>query len=724
MKRIVIILVAIFFATQFTNAQDKQLTLKDAIYYNSKTLPQSLRGFKWKHNSDQFTFIEDNKVIVGNAKNDKRKTLFEFDQLKESYIHEKSDTLKYFPQFKWVSDNTIFFKYANAYYSYNYKNNELKELCSHAAEVENVDIEDNTYALAYTKENNLYVSKDGKEYAVSNESDKGIISGKEVHRREFGINTGTFWSPKGNLLAFYRKDETMVTNYPIVDVSTRIAEVNPEKYPMAGMKSHHVTLGIHNINTKKTIFLKTGEPKEQYLTAVTWGPNEEYIYVALLNRDQNHLKLNKYNAQTGNLVKTLFEEKDEKYVEPERGLFFVKNNPNQFIWFSEKNGFDNLYLYSTEGELIRNLTNDKLIVTDLIGFSGNGEEVVFAAHPVNTIQRHIYSSELSTGEVKQLTKDQGTHIARLNDNGNYFVDIYSSHTQKIAREYNIFSLKGEKKQTILENQDPLKDYNLGETEIVNLEAEDGTPLFATLIKPSNFDEKKKYPAIVYVYGGPHAQLVTDSWLSGAGLFLNYMAQQGYVIFTVDNRGSANRGKAFEQAIHRNLGTVEVADQMKGVEYLKSLAYVDKNKIGVDGWSYGGFMTISLMLKHNDVFKVGCAGGPVIDWKYYEIMYGERYMGSPQNNPEGYENASLLNQVQNLKGKLLIIHGTADPVVVWQHSQAFLTKAIENGKQLDYFVYPGHKHNVRGLDRMHLYQKIQMYFDDYLKKGKTIVAASN
>ena len=264
------------------------------------------------------------------------------------------------------------------------------------------------------------------------------------------------------------------------------------------------------------------------------------------------------------------------------------------------------------------------------------------------------------------------------------------------------------------SENPLKDYNLGETEIIELKADDNTPLFAYLIKPSDFDPNKKYPAIVYVYGGPHAQLVTDSWLAGAGLFLNYMAQQGYVIFTLDNRGSANRGKKFEQAIFRNVGTVELADQMKGVEYLKTLPYVDTEKIGVDGWSYGGFMSISLMLKHPDVFKVGCAGGPVIDWKYYEVMYGERYMDTPQDNPKGYKNASLLNQVDNLKGKLLIIHGTSDPVVVWQHSQAFLKTAIEKGKQLDYFIYPGHEHNVSGIDRAHLYKKIQTYFDDYLK----------
>ena len=235
-----------------------------------------------------------------------------------------------------------------------------------------------------------------------------------------------------------------------------------------------------------------------------------------------------------------------------------------------------------------------------------------------------------------------------------------------------------------------------------------------MIKPINFDPKKKYPVLVYVYGGPHAQLVKNSWLGGAGLWLNYMAQQGYLIWTLDNRGSANRGFEFENSIFRNLGTLELEDQMQGINYLKSLDYVDVDRIGVDGWSYGGFMTISLMLKNPGVFKAGCAGGPVIDWKWYEVMYGERYMDTPQDNPEGYKNACLLNHVKDFEGRLLIIHGTMDPTVVWQNSLSFLQKCVDEDKLVDYFVYPGHGHNVGGMDRVHLWKKIEQYFNDNLK----------
>jgi dipeptidyl-peptidase-4 len=253
-----------------------------------------------------------------------------------------------------------------------------------------------------------------------------------------------------------------------------------------------------------------------------------------------------------------------------------------------------------------------------------------------------------------------------------------------------------------------------EIEVGTIKSADGVnDLCYRLIKPINYNDGKKHPVLVYVYGGPHSQMVTESWMSGANLYFMFLAQQGYVVFTVDNRGTDNRGFEFESIIHRNLGVAEMADQMKGVEFVKSLPYVDANRIGVEGWSYGGFMTISLKLTHPDVFKVGCAGGPVIDWKWYEVMYGERYMDTPQENPEGYKSTSLLGKVNNLDGRLLVIHGAEDPTVVWQHSLEFIDACIKAGKLVDYFVYPHHPHNVRGADRVHLYKKMFDYYQQNL-----------
>ena len=274
-------------------------------------------------------------------------------------------------------------------------------------------------------------------------------------------------------------------------------------------------------------------------------------------------------------------------------------------------------------------------------------------------------------------------------------------------------MNGKVTQTLLKAENPYKDYKVGELTLFQLKAEDGTPLNARLIKPVDFDPKKKYPAIVYLYGGSHAQLVSDSWRGGADRWMEMMAQKGYVVFTMDNRGSAHRGIKFEQATHRQLGTAELSDQLKGVDYLKSQPWVDAARMGIYGWSFGGFMTTSMMLKQPDIFKAAVAGGPVMDWRLYEVMYAERYMDTPEENPEGFESANLLSKVKNLKGRLLLIHGTVDDVVVWQHSLSFLKKAVDEGVLVDYFVYPGHPHNVRGKDRVHLMRKITQYFEDHL-----------
>jgi dipeptidyl-peptidase-4 len=467
---------------------------------------------------------------------------------------------------------------------------------------------------------------------------------------------------------------------------------------------------VYHLKTGKTVFMKTGEPKEQYLTAVTWGPESKLIYISLLNRDQNHLTVNSYNSETGELVRTLFEETNPHYVEPENPLYFRPEHNDEFVWVSERSGFDHLYLYNTKGEIIRQLTSGPWVVTGILGF--RGDELWFTGTKESPLEDNVYTVEIETGQITRISPDHGTHNAMVSKTGNYVLDIYSS--TDVTREYKLLNNKGKEMRVLLADSNPLAGYNLGKMSILTLKADDGTPLYCRMIKPINFDSTKTYPVIVYVYGGPHAQLITDSWLGGAGLFLNYLAEQGYIIWTMDNRGSANRGRDFEQIIHRQVGQVEVNDQMVGVNYLKTLTYVDTTRMGVDGWSYGGFMTISLMLNHPGVFKVAVAGGPVIDWKYYEVMYGERYMDTPQANPEGYEEASLLNKVDQLQGKLMVIHGTKDPTVVWQQSLTFLQAAIEHGKDIDYFVYPGHGHNMSGKDRAHLYEKISRYFNDFLK----------
>lgn len=566
----------------------------------------------------------------------------------------------------------------------------------------------------FNKENNLFIKdKNGNEIAISDEKDKGIVFGKAVHRDEFGIDKGVFWSPDGEKLAFYRMDETMVTDYPIVDISTRIATDKSIKYPMAGEQSHQVTIGVYDTGSGKTIYLKTGEPKDRFFTNVAWSPDEKYIYVAELNREQNHLKLNRYYAFSGELDKTLFEETHPKYVEPQNPVLFVKNNENQFIWQSRRDGYNHLYLYDTSGEMIKQLTKGDWEVTDLIGFDKKGKTIYFSSTNPSPMDRHIYSVDIKSGKIVRHTFASGMHSGMLSASGQYIIDRYSAHDNPGKTE--LIDTRNGKIVALASAQNPFEGYNIPTIEAGTIKAADNqTDLYYRIIKPANFDSSKKHPVAVYVYGGPHSQMVQNRWQYGLRGWELYMAQKGYIVFVMDNRGTSYRGADFENVIHRQAGVEEAKDQMCGVEFLKSLPYVDADRMGIHGWSFGGFMTITMLLNYPDVFKVGVAGGPVIDWKYYEVMYGERYMDTPQENPDGYKETSLLNKANRLKSRLLIIQGDEDPVVVMQHSLQFLKACIGAGTHPDFFIYPGHEHNMTGIDRVHLHEHITRYFDDFCK----------
>lgn len=597
---------------------------------------------------------------------------------------------------------------------YDFKLKETSAVYNIPENASNQDFSKESKSIAYTKANNLYlIDESGHETTITSDSAPSIKNGFSVHRNEFGIEKGTFWSPNGKYLAFYRMDESMVTDYPLVDVSSRVAELKDIKYPMAGMKSHHVSVGIFEPGTGKTIFLKTGAPKEKYLTNVSWSPDEKYLYIAELNRRQDTCNLVCYDVISGSRKLILFTETHPKYIEPENPVLFLKNNDNLFIWQSKRDGYNHLYLYDTKGILQKQLTTGYWDVTEVTGFDKSGENIYYVSTEVSPLDRHIYKLNIKTGNRTRISHEEGVHQPQLSYSGKYMLDTYSSldNPGKIV----ISDTKQLSDYTYFEAKNPYKNILLPEITLGSLKADDGkTDLYYRLIKPADFDASKKYPVIIYVYGGPKSQLVNNSWTGQARGWDIYMAQKGYIVFTLDNRGTNNRGRDFEDITYRQLGIIETKDQMTGVEYLKSLPYVNPNRIGVHGWSYGGFMTLNMMLRHPDVFKTGVAGGPVTDWKYYEIMYGERYMDSPKENPEGYSSTSMINKAENLKGRLLIIHGDEDPTVVMQHSLLFLKSAIKNGTHPDFFIYPGHGHNMTGHDRVHLHEHITRYFENFLK----------
>lgn len=694
-------------------SQTQQFTMNDAVLgLRTNLAVKNIRDFSFSNDGKSYLQMVKNAYLITDIATNKTDTLVSLYQVNQNLSADQK--LKALSPLKFLNNSKAYFSQKGKYFWLQKIGNSWQktEFASIPEDAENAQLLPDNQTIIYTIKNNLFVNINGKTLKITDDQNENIINGQSVHRNEFGINGGIFAAPNFQKIAFYRMDQSMVTDYPIIDWSVTPAENHNIKYPMAGNKSHEVSIGVFDVKTQTKKFLNIEGDKEQYLTSVTWSPDSKSIFVAVLNRAQNHMKLNQYDAETGNLVKTLFEEKDEKYVEPQHPLTFLPGSNKDFIWQSQRTGYNHLFWYSTDKGLVKQITKGDWLVNEILGFNEKKKEIYFSSTKETPLEKHLYKVNWQTTKITRLDKDAGIHNGVLSKDGTHLYDVFANaSTPRIAKIINTQTLQT---KNILTAENPLKNFQRPEIQNITLKADDGTPLYGKLILPTDFDKTKKYPVIVYLYNGPHLQLVTNNFPASGNLWYEYMAQRGYIVFTMDGRGSSNRGTQFEQAVFRNLGETEMKDQLKGVEYLKSLPFVNAEKMGIHGWSFGGFMTTSFMLKYPEVFKAGVAGGPVIDWNMYEIMYTERYMDTPKENPEGYAKANLLDKVQNLKGKLLMIHGAQDDVVVWQHSVKFLKSAVDKGVQLDYFVYPGHPHNVSGKDRVHLMQKVTDYFDLYLK----------
>lgn len=746
-------------ATNSSAQEKKTFTLNDVIpggdnYFN--LVPKSMPGLQWWGDICVRTDIENIKKI--DTKSGKESILVTLEEVNEALKngempykltgHIKPLHTLMAVSLPWSDRNVIIFtqyddRTPGQKYMiwYDFSKKKIVNLFNLQGEgPTNFDFcKENGY-MAYTIGNDLYVAHEGDFSSMVNpkvtgnqQQEKNVVYGQAVHRNEFGIMKGTFWSPKGTYLAFYRMDQSMVTDYPQVNTSTRIAELVPDKYPMAGMTSHKVTVGIYNVKDGKTIYLQAGDPTDRYFTNISWGPDEKSVFVIELNRDQNHAQLVQYDAASGEKLGILYEEKHTRYVEPQHPLTFLPWDNSLFIYQTQRDGFNHLYLMDTKTRLkgewktgkdsedqyceylkTTSLTEGDWLVQDILGFNTARKEIIIASTEISPLQTNIFSLNVKNGKRTLIGMEDGTHQVKLSASGTYLIDYFTSNN--VPREISILPTTGKKGTTLFTATDPLKEsYNLPEITVGTIKAADGeTDLYYRLIKPVNFDPSKKYPAIIYVYGGPHAQMIHNTRFYDARGWDLYMAQQGYVMLTVDNRGSDNRGIKFENCTFRHLGTEEMKDQVQGAKFLQSLPYVDANKIGVHGWSFGGFMTTNLMLTYPDIFKVGVAGGPVIDWQFYEVMYGERYMDTPQANPEGYKESNLRLKAGNLKGRLEVIIGGMDPTCVPQHSISFLRACIDAGTHPDFFIYPEDGHNMMGRDRVHLHEHITRYFLDHLK----------
>ncbi|MCU0441017.1 MAG: S9 family peptidase [Bacteroidia bacterium] len=719
--------------TSLLYAQNQLLTIEDAVLKQRTLLaPERLMQPDVIPNSNRFSFVRKlngkEVLIAVDANRHQYDTLLTIDQFKVIFKTIDSDlpVPERFPFLKWKSTDTIIFQYFTNYYVINIKQQTGNVLVKLPKEAENIEPNPTFSNFAFTIGNNVVslspndwakqlnmpkvVKQSDEKGFITKDGQSGIQYGTTVHRSEFGITKGLFWSPNGQRLAFYKQNETAVTDYRLMNFDSKPGTFDMIKYPMAGATSHTVSLMIKDFEKNRLFEVDTKAHADQYLTNISWSVDGAYLYIVVVSRNQKELKLNQYDGRSGVFIKTLFSETNEKYIEPEHPPLFLKNG-EQFIWMSKKDGFQQLYLYSTKGKFVKQLTSLPCDITEVLGLDEMEQSIYFLAAYGDGLERQLYRTTIAKGNTTKITTQPGMHKITMLRNGRYFLDNYSNTVTPgktlLLRE------DGAEVAVLLQSANPLAAYSPCIIELGTLKANDTkTNLNYRMIRSTNLDTTKKHPVIVYVYGGPHAQLITNSWLGGADLWLYYMAQQGYVVFTIDNRGSANRGITFEQATHKQFGKIELQDQLTGLQFVRNLGYVDSTRVGVFGWSFGGFMSTT-MITRTPHFKVGVAGGPVIDWRLYEIMYTERYMEKPQENEAGYKDADLTNYVNQLTGKLLLIHGTDDDVVLWQHSLTYLKKCVEQGVDVDYFVYPDHKHNVLGKDRVHLMKKVSAYFKLHL-----------
>lgn len=693
-------------------AQKKEFTLSDAILSARQFYPVSYYNVQWSPSGTRWArYDTEKREIVLETPKGSVSRITAADIEKAAGMPMPSVPVSY----SWKDADNLYFRSADRVFEYSISGKTGKVLVSWEAGLPNLQISPQKNAIAYSKDGNVYYQKDGRTVQVTKDGGNGIVNGETVHRNEFGITGGLFFSPDGTKISYYRKDESMVTTYPIVNTTTRIATVKDIPYPMAGEKSEEVTLHIYDTQTGATVQVGKQGGKEDYLTAVTWDPSEKYLYVAELNRDQKHMKFNKFDASTGAFVKTLFQEDSDRWVEPEEPALFFKNRPGEFFWRSERDGNVHYYRYSTDGQLLGKATDGAVQVEGVIGLVGDNFYYVATADA--GLDRTIKFTDLKTGKVGFVRSDKGTWNGQVDPLGKYMVCEFSDLNTPGRAELVTLTKDGRNmgktERELFSAKNPFQDYKIGTVRLGKI-IRDNVEYNTRLVLPSNFDPTRRYPVLVYVYGGPHVQMVRNVFRGGADLWMHVLAEKGYVVFTMDNRGTPARGFDWESAVHRRLGQLEVKDQMLGIEFLKNQSFVYPDRIAVYGWSYGGFMSISMMLAHPDVFKVCVAGGPVIDWKWYEVMYTERYMDTPQDNPEGYAAARLTDKIGRLKNHMLVIHGTADPTVVWQQSQELLRTAVKEGVQMDYMIYPGHEHNVPAPDRLHLFTKIFNYLDEYDK----------
>ena len=717
-------------AAQQPATSGKALTV-ERIYSMPSLSGRLARGLTWTPDGKQLSYFETKgagkeaktELWTMNAASGERRLLVAADKLESILPADSSKPTQATglgrrapAQYQWVPDGAaILFQGPTALAWLDLKSQVARTLVSGKAALADPKISPDGKFVSFVRNHNLWLVNlaDGKERAITQGGTEEIRKGELdwVYPEELEIKTAYWWSPDSSAIAYLEMDERRVSQYPLVDFSSPRGEEELERYPVAG--------GANPVVRVLVVFVQGGEPRAMdigaetdiYIPRVNWLNDSKHIAIQHLNREQNTLDLLIADAATDK-TRTALSEQDPNWVNVSDDLYFFKDG-KRFLWSSERTGYRHLYLYNLDGKLLAQLTKGEWEVTSLNAVEESKGVVYFTATEKSPLERHLYRVGVDGSGFTRITKEEGTHDGVLAPNAATFYDTHSNTAAPPRQD--LYRTDGSRIAVINENQvAELADYHLSPVEFLTVKSRDGVLLNASIIKPPNFDAQRKYPVLVSTYGGPHAQVVRNAWGGSSFLWHELMAQKGYIIFLLDNRGSAGRGHVFETPLHLRLGAQELSDQRDGVQYLKSLPYVDASRIGIWGWSYGGHMTLHAMFEAGDDFKAGFAGGPVTDWRYYDSIYTERYLGLPQKNEKGYRDSSPVKYAAQLKGKLLIAHGTGDDNVHFANTLTVINELIEAGTYVEVLAFPGRGHGVSDPPaRRVLMQRVTQFFLDNL-----------
>jgi len=714
-----IFLLVLFVLTIYS--QKKNFTI-DEIFTNRDFLGKSLSGVQWLNKEEFFSFTKfDKETFVQSLYKHNVRTGEETVLLKTSdLVLDSLDKPIRVSHYRWSPNDKyiLFTSTLNYRYSkpggdiiiYDVEKKNITKIAENGSKQWVPQFSPDGKKMAFVRNDNLffYNLQTKTEHQLTFDGNGTILNGHFdwVYQEELSAVQGWKWSPDSKRIAFWQLNQADVPEIQIAKWDSLYFNFSKFKYPKVGAKNSTVKIGVINLETTLINWMDLGEEKDIYIPRIEFTNNPKLLSVQRLNRLQNHLELLFFDVNTGQ-SKLIIDETSDTWIDIKNDPYFLKKN-NQFIWTSERDGYLHFYLYDYEGNLINQITKGKWETNSLVGVDKNEQSLFYTSNEEGIIYTDFYKINFDGTNKSKLSKLKGTNSINMG-NSKYISTNICSSTAKIT---SLFNFEGEKiRDLIVNSNDVFKEYNMTQKEFLQFKTSDGVTLNAYIIKPPNFNKSKKYPVLIYNYSGPNSQIVKDS---GTRLWDVFMSQNGYIIFGLDNRGTGGRGAEFRHIVYKNLGKWEVKDMVEGAKYLSSLNYVDTSRIGIWGWSYGGYMSALTLAKAPETFKLAVSVAPVTNWEFYDNIYTERYMSLPKFNPEGYKNGSVLEYAKNIKGKFLLMHGTGDDNVHFQNSVKLVQKLVENDIQFETMFYPESNHSMNGKNaRIHLYKKMTKFILDNL-----------